>query len=183
MLKLSDNPPMLYPELPSLRDIPGRWWVAHTKSRFEKTFAHDLCCRGISYFLPMVRRTIVSGGRRRQGLSPLFSGYAFFAGDEHARHAALATDRLCQVIPATNQARLIDELCSIQRALSGELKLDPYPWAAVGRRCRIVRGALRGLEGIVIHREDGAMRLVLQVSMLGQGVAVEVEGAMLEGAG
>ncbi len=58
MLKLNDNPPIVYPEGASVADLPGQWWVAHTKARFEKAFAWDLLGRGIPYFLPMMLRTI-----------------------------------------------------------------------------------------------------------------------------
>ncbi len=53
MLKLADNPPILTPDVESLTDLDGTWWVAHTKTHFEKSFAWDLYSRGIGYFLPM----------------------------------------------------------------------------------------------------------------------------------
>ena len=33
MLKLSDNPAILTPEVQSLTELSGTWWVAHTKAR------------------------------------------------------------------------------------------------------------------------------------------------------
>jgi len=77
MLKISENPPILPPEVKTVSELTGQWWVAHTKSRFEKAFAWDLLRRGIGYFLPLVERVRVSGGRHRRVLAPLFPSYVF----------------------------------------------------------------------------------------------------------
>src|SRR3954468_15688254 len=109
MLKLSDNPEILYPAVEEVASITGTWWVGHTKSRCEKAFASDLAAKDIAYFLPMVERVTFSGGRKRRGMTPLFPGYVFFAGNEQVRHEALLTDRLCAVIAPPHQKQLINE--------------------------------------------------------------------------
>jgi hypothetical protein len=181
MLSIADNPPPRWPAGP-LADSAGRWWVAHTKARFEKAFAFDLLARRIPYFLPMAERTRVTGGRKRRAMTPLFSGYVFFRGGPDERHRALATDRLCQVIEVADQPRLSRELADLDRALGAGAALDPYPFAAVGRRCRVVAGPFEGLEGIVVRRDHSA-RLVIEVGMLGQGAAMEIDADLLEPAG
>ena len=178
MLKLDDNPPVTHPERP-LAEIAGRWFVGHTKARFEKAFAWDLLRADVAYFLPMVEKVSFSGGRKRRGMMPLFAGYVFFAGDDETRLTAMKTNRFCQVIPAPDQAGLLLELSSLQKALESKAMLDPYPYAAVGRRCRITAGPFEGVEGIVVQR-PGICKLVLQVSMLGQGAAMEIDAAVVE---
>jgi hypothetical protein len=182
MLSITDNPPPRWPAAGPLADLSGRWWVAHTKARCEKAFAFDLLARRIPYFLPMVERVRVSGGRKRRALMPLFPGYVFFHGGPDQRYRALATDRLCQVIEVADQARLARDLAGLERALGAGAPLDPYPFAALGRRCRVVAGPFEGLEGIVVRR-DGSARLVIEVGMLGQGAAMEIDADLLEPAG
>lgn len=179
MLKLSDNPPMLPDGAASVADLAGRWWVAHTKSRFEKAFAWELLRRRTGYFLPLIERVRVSGGRKRRVLLPLFPGYVFLCGTEDDRHAAMATNRLCQTIYVADQARLRGELASIEGALKGNADLDPYPFAVVGRRCRIVAGPFLGVEGVVVERGRLA-RLVLSIDVLGQSVSMEIDADLLE---
>lgn len=189
MLALSDNPPVLTPGLRSIADAVGRWWVAHTKSRCEKALAGDLLARGVAYFLPMTERVSVSGGRTRRAMAPLFPSYVFFCGDERddVSYRAAATGRLCRVIRVADQERLIRELIDVERVLAARAPLEPYPFAAVGRRCRVTAGPFRGLEGAVV-RCDGAeggsarhcTRIVLEVGMLGRGVAMEIDAALLE---
>ncbi len=179
MLRLSDNPPILSPGTESLAELTGRWWVAHTKSRFEKAFAWDLARSDIGYFLPLVKRTVFSGGRKRQVMAPLFSSYVFFCGSDEDRYVAMTTNRLCQTIRVVDQERFVGEIAGIEKVIAGGLPLDPYPFAAVGRRCRIRSGPLQGTEGVVIQRGRPA-RLVLEVGILGQGASVEIDADLLE---
>ncbi len=179
MLKPSDNPPMLTPSATSLTDLDGRWWVAHTKARFEKAFAWDLCRRNIGYFLPMIGRVRVSGGRKRQVLTPLFPSYVFFCGDDKDRHLALTTNRLCQAIEVTDQELLRRQLADLEKAIKGGAVLDAYPFAVVGRRCRVTAGAMQGIEGVIVDRAKLA-KVVLEVSMLGQGALMEIDPDLLE---
>ena len=179
VLKLSDNPLMLPESIESVSDLQGTWRVAHTKARFEKAFAHDMQRMGIGYYLPMIERVRVSGGRKRRVMAPLFVSYVFFCGSDEDRHAAMTTNRLCQAIEVPDQNRLVKELCCFEQALSGQVKLDPYPFAVVGHRCRVIAGPMIGLVGTVVRR-DKLARLVLEVSMLGQGASLEIECDLLE---
>ncbi len=179
MLKVSDNPPILTPDVDSLADLAGQWWVAHTKARNEKALAWDLLRRDIGYFLPMRERVFFSGGRRRRGLMPLFKSYIFFCGDAEDRQAALRTNRVCQTLDVADQARLVVELTAIEKALLGKADLEPYTGVAVGQRCRIVAGPFRNIEGLVVDRGARA-RLVLHVGLLGQGAAMSIEADLLE---
>jgi len=179
MLKLSDNPPILSPPVESLAEMPGRWWVAHTRARFEKAFAWDLIRRDIGYFLPMVLKVTVSGGRKRRGMKPLFGSYVFFCGGPDERYEAMRTDRVCSALQVQDQAQLIAELSAVLRALRGEAELDPHPFAVVGRRCRVVAGPFAGVEGVIQQRRSRT-RLILGVSVLGRGASMEIDADLLE---
>jgi len=135
--------------------------------------------KGIGYYLPMIERVRVSGGRKRRIMAPLFVSYVFFCGSEEDRYDAMATNRLCQTIEVPDQRLLNAELCFIEQALGGQAELDPYPFAVVGQRCRVTAGSMVGLVGTVVRR-DKLARLVLEVSMLGQGASLEIECDLLE---
>jgi hypothetical protein len=181
LLKLDENPPIRSPLAPSLNDLVGRWWVGHTKPRCEKAFAWDLHDSGIAYFLPMIERVRMSGGRKRRVMMPLFPSYVFFCGSDEDRYAALLTDRLCQTIEVKNSDQLVAELDYFDRALASDATFDPYPYAVVGQRCRVTAGPFEGIVGTVIRRDGVANpRLVLQVSLLGQGAAMEIDADLLE---
>ena len=179
MIALHKNPPVVYPPNRTVRDLTGQWWVAHTRSRHEKALAVDLQSMGVQYFLPMVQRTQIISGRRFRCLHPLFPGYVFFVGDSEDRYRALTTSHIANVINVVDQAQLVHELSQIELALTNPAGLDPFPFLQEGKRCRIARGALAGIQGVVVHR-SGTTRLVLQIEMLGQAVATEIDPSLLE---
>jgi transcriptional antiterminator RfaH len=179
VLKIRENPPILTPDVDTLAALRGTWWVAHTRARNEKALAWDLLGRGVGYFLPMRERVFFSGGRRRRGLLPLFTSYVFFCGNDDDRLAALRTNRVCRTLDVADQNRLVDELTAIEKALLGQAVLEPYAGVAIGQRCRIVAGPFRDIEGVVVERGSRA-RLVLNVGLLGQGAAMEIEADLLE---
>ncbi|OHB60359.1 MAG: hypothetical protein A2167_00380 [Planctomycetes bacterium RBG_13_46_10] len=180
MLKLSENPAILTPDVQSLADFTGTWWAAYTKSRFEKAFAWDMLSHGIGYFLPMREKVIFSGGRKRHIMSPLFKSYVFFCGTEQDRYTALTTNRVSRTIEVADQESLIEELLRIEKALLSKAVIDNYPRLPIGRRCRIISGPMMGIEGVVIKRKDAKARMVLEVTILGQGAVVEIDSDLLE---
>lgn len=183
MLKLSENPSILSPEFESVTELDGTWWIARTKARFEKTFAWDMYSHGIGYFLPMREKVIFSGGRRRRMMVPLFPLYVFFCGTELSRYTAMTTNRVCQTIEVVDQEGLIEELFNIERAIFNKAIIDQYPYLPIGRRCRVISGPMVGIEGVIIGRYDGKARMVLEVTILGQGTLVEVDADILEPVG
>ena len=179
MLKVSNNPPVRSPDVASIATLPGDWWVAHTKARFEKAFAWDLLGQKTPYLLPMIAKATVWRGRKRKSLVPLFPSYVFFCGGADARHRALATNRICQVIPVRDRKQFVRELAAIEKALDNGAAIEFYPFAAIGKRCRVASGPLEGLEGTVVQAM-GKTRLVLHVSILGQGASLETSVDVLE---
>ena len=58
--------------------------------------------------------------------------------------------------------------------------IDNYPRLPIGSHCRIISGPMMGIEGVVIKRKDAKARMVLEVTMLGQGAVVEIDSDLLE---
>lgn len=179
MLKVSENPPMIWPDVNSISDFTGLWWVAHTKSRNEKALAQDLIRKNISYFLPMIRKIRRRRGRTMRSLLPLFNGYLFFCGKENQRIELLRTNRVANLIEVKDQQKLLDELLQIEQAIRAGAPLTPYRYIKAGRRCRVTAGPLADLHGVVV-RTKNATRLVLQIDMLGQAASVEIDVDMIE---
>lgn len=182
MLKLEDNPPILFPEVSCLEDLDGLWWVAHTKARNEKALAWFLAKMDISYFLPLREKVSVRKSRRYKALLPLFSGYVFFNGDQDSRYSALTSNRIAQVIEVSDQLNLVHELTQIHKALDKGAQLDPHPHLKKGDRCRVISGPFEGTEGLLLQKKN-LTKLVLQVDILGQAAAMEIDADLLEAIG
>lgn len=193
MLKPSENPPITWPGVKSIRDFTGLWWVAHTRSRNEKALAQDLINKDISYFLPMSWKVQRRRQRTIRSFLPLFSGYLFFCGNENQRIELLRTNRVANIIEVKDQQRLLDELLQIERALQAGVPIAPHSYIKAGQHCRVIAGPLADLQGIIIgvpkHKKGhpggpvktkNAVRLVLQIDMLGQAASVEIDIDMIE---
>jgi transcriptional antiterminator RfaH len=179
MLKVSENPPIIWPQVESICDFAGQWWVVHTRSRNEKALARDLIHRNISYFLPMSWKVRRRSRRTIRSFLPLFSGYLFFCGQEDQRIELLRTNRVANIIKVKDQQKLIKELVQIDQALRAGAPLVPHKYIKAGQRCRVIAGPLIGLEGIVVKTKS-ATRLVLQIDILGQAASVEIDIDMIE---
>jgi len=156
-----------------------RWHVLQTKSRQEKALAETLLARGVRCFLPLVDVQRMHGNRRTRVEFPLFPGYLFLQGSLEDVYTADRTKRVAKVIPVFDQAKLAEELRSVELALeSASTPFDPFPFLKRGIRVEVSSGPLRGVRGIIEdrHKRD---RLILQVDILGQATSLEVDGALL----
>jgi len=95
VLKIHENPPLVWPPAESIRTFEGLWWVVHTKSRNEKVLAHDLKAKNISYFLPMTLKVSRRSHRTFKSLLPLFTGYVRTTGSNCSRPTAWSTCWKC----------------------------------------------------------------------------------------
>ncbi len=176
--------PYLYPEgrfagEPSAR--PGFWVCVRTRPRWEKKFAEWLIERRQTCFLPVFRHATCSGRKRRISLLPLFPGFVFVEGDRHKKDFA-QTGCVAYVLRpqgASEAVQLDRELGDVWRGLTSGLYVSPVHNLASGERCRIMQGPLHGVEAR-FERCGREGRLILQVEMMGGGVAVEVPSNEVE---
>ena len=159
--------------------LQGRWWVLHTKARNEKALSDDLRRLHIQHFLPLVRCRRSYAGRAREVTIPLFPSYVFLCGGEEDRLASLKTNRIANVLDVPDQDRLKVDLRQIQRVVESSKPVDLYPRLRKGCRCRVVRGSLAGLEGVVIRRPH-LWRVYVGVDFLGQSAELEIDPTLLE---
>lgn len=162
-------------------DLPGLWYVAHTRSRQEKILSGELTKLGVFNYLPLAERTTRSPATRRLSRSvvPVFPGYVFFKGSEEQRYLALRTNRIANVLEVPGQEQLLSELVHVQHLLASTDEFVIGQRLNVGDCGRITAGALEGLEGIVT-RHAGRLRLAMNVTILGQSVSVEVDHEIVE---
>jgi transcription antitermination factor NusG len=163
----------------ALAPLLDRWHVLHTRPRQEKAVAEVLDAAGVRFYLPCVRRTTVSGGRRRVSELPLFASYLFLHGPLESVYFAVSTRRVVRAIEVPDQQRLARELDHVRTAIESGAALERHAGLRPGTRVRVARGPLRGVEGTV---EEPARRgrLVLHVRTLAQGASLEIDPSVLE---
>jgi transcriptional antiterminator RfaH len=160
------------------------WYALHTRPRREKQASRHCLQLGIRHYLPLRRsepaRSGRKGQRRYSSEVPLFTSYLFAALDRQQRYDLLLTDCLVRTIEAVDQEQLREELRNVFMASRLGAALSLYPLLRRGRWVRVVSGPLAGLYGRISARKDEGFRLVLNVSILGSAVAVEVDMATVE---
>jgi transcription antitermination factor NusG len=165
----------------NLFDLPGgefTWWVAHTRSRREKSVARHLLNGQIPFYLPTREKQVRRAGRTLVSYLPLFPGYVFFRGDGHCRREVLRSHLLVRVLEVREQDVLNGELRQLRRLQESGAELVPLPDLVAGDAVRIVEGPFQGYSGVVL-RGPSRLRLVVSISMLRKAVAVEFERGSL----
>lgn len=155
------------------------WWAVYTKARQEKRLAHYLFRNEIPFFLPLVARQHVSGGRTLRSHVPVFTGYVFLFGTPEERLHSLTSNRISQVIAVPNQDELYGDLLQLQRLIESNMPLTIESRILPGQRVRVRHGSMAGLEGLVVARRRQT-KLLVAVNFLKQGVSIELDDFLLE---
>ncbi len=133
----------------------------------------------IPFYLPLVKKTNISRGRRRISLSPLFGGYMFLFAAEEERVRCLATNRISRVLTVEQPQQLIFDLRQFRQLIATNAPLTIEARLAPGRKVRVRQGAFAGLEGTVLKRR-GETRLLVAINFLQKGASVEIDDFLLE---
>jgi transcription antitermination factor NusG len=163
------------------QNLARNWFAVYTTCRHEKRVARNLGQRQIEHFLPIYRtqHTWKDGTRVMLDL-PLFPGYIFVRIDLHDRVGVLEVPGVVSMIGTAKQpAPLPDLEVEALRAGLDPTRAAPHPLLTVGQRVRITRGALAGVEGIVVRKKSG-FQVVLTLNLLMQSIAIEVSGDDVE---
>lgn len=160
------------------------WYAVHVRSRHEYKIEKDLLQKGVEVFLPLVNLRRKWTDRTKLVSFPLFPGYIFVHIDENSTHKKTVLQSpgvtryvcMCPGEPTPVPETQID---SLKRAIETGAPLDPYPYLKEGRRVRIRRGPLAGIEGILVKKEENSL-LVLSVDILQQGAALKIEAGEVE---
>ncbi len=160
------------------------WYAVHVKSRHEFQVCERLTGAGVTAFLPAVERLSRWKDRNKLISFPLFPGYLFvnIENTSSARLPVLKTKgvvRILGAVPGDPEPVPDEQVLSLKKAVEAGAALDPYPYLKEGRRVRIIRGPLKGVEGVLVQK-PGGHHLVLSVDILRQSTAVTIETGDVE---
>lgn len=175
--------PSLEPGVPAMAsDSP--WWALYTRHQHEKVVAQMLSTKGFEVFLPLYESTRRWKDRRKVLSLPLFPCYLFVRGGLDRKLQVVTTPGVHMMLYRGDRVAMVpeEEIDAIQRAISGPYRVEPHPFLKCGARVRVIRGALEGVQGILVRKKN-VCRLVLSVDMLAQAVAVEVNAWDVEPCG
>jgi len=152
------------------------WYAVYTCANHEKRVADQLASRSVEHFLPQYESVRQWKDRNVRLHQPLFSGYLF---------VHVAVQEKLRVLQVPGVVRLVgfngsptpmpeEDIDRIREFLGQGWRAEPHPYLQVGKRARVVRGPLRGLEGIIARRKNRS-RLVLSFDLIQRSMAIEMD--------
>ena len=155
------------------------WYVAHTRPRCEKKVAEFCEREGFHATLPLFKSVKKYPGKTIAFEKPLFANYVFVRLLPHQRKKVLQSDYVANLLDIPDQQTFQQQLDGILSALETDYEITALPHISVGRKVKIISGALRGLDGYVEERQ-GKLLVLLRLDFICQAAAVRVDASDLE---
>ena len=153
------------------------WLALYVRPRHEKSVQKILDYKGYQTSLPLkkcchTRRS----GTDWESEKPLISGYVFVAPDPQNLFHIVTTPGVVQVVGFGSGASGIpySEIEALERIAGSQLPVAQCAYTRIGEAVKLIRGPLKGVQGIVV-RECGAARLVVSIDMLRRSLSVEID--------
>jgi len=163
------------------RGAGRRWYAVFTIPQNEKSAARHLGLRDIESFLPTYQMVRVWKNRQRvQLVLPLFPSYLFVRISNRERAKVLQSPGVLRIVGNSREPLPVpDATIEFLRSDICSRKIEPYRELVVGQKVRIKNGAMQGLEGVLI-RKNNNLRFVLTIDLINQHAAVEIGAENLE---
>jgi transcription antitermination factor NusG len=176
MLDYGDHAILCSPEATAPAADNSQWFALAVKSRWEKAVVGALETKGFQTLLPLYKKQHQYTSRFKSFELALFPGYVFCRFNVHTRLPILTTPGVTQILGAGNTPIPVceAEIVSLLTAIRAHVPLQPFPFPQIGQRMRINRGALAGIEGIVVSFKQ-CLRLVLSITLLQRSVLLEID--------
>ncbi len=157
------------------------WYAIYVRPSHEAQVAKRFGIREIESYLPQYQVEHRWKNRCTRKLDlPLFPGYIFAHISPVQRVRVLEVPSVLFLVgSASSPTPLPDHEIEALRSGLAVRNALPHPFLKVGERARIRRGALAGMEGVVL-RSKNSLRVVISLELIMQSVAVEVDWAELE---
>jgi len=162
-------------------EIERRWYAVYTAPQNEKAAARQLHLREIESFLPTFETVRVWKNRQRVNLVlPLFPSYLFVRIHHKERVRVLQAPGVVRIVGNSREILpLPNNTIEFLRSALQVRKVEPFCELAVGQKVRVKTGALQGVEGILV-RKNNSLRFVIAIDLINQCASVEVAAEELE---
>jgi transcription antitermination factor NusG len=182
-MSTSDQSWELPNRVPSIGPCVENWYAVHTRARHERIVAQRLTEQGVTTFLPLVTEVHRWSDRRKSVELPLFGCYVFVrlaaTGEERLR--VLRIDGVFKFVGARGLGTPIAEaqIDAVRTLIGQQISWSAHPFLQIGQRVRVRGGALDGVEGILVSRNDDNT-LVVSIDAIQRSLAVRIQGYDVE---
>lgn len=163
--------------------LEKKWYVLHTRSRFENVVNDGLLKKSFEVFLPKVQVKSRRQDRKLMIRVPVFPGYLFVKSDLEAREHI-------EIVKTTGAVRIVgtkdgpvpvpgETIDSLKILVASGTPIQTGNRLVKGDRVLVVHGIFAGVVG-TFKRYRGKGRVIINVDTLGQTAGVEVDEADVE---
>jgi transcription antitermination factor NusG len=158
------------------RSSDEKWFATTVRPQHEATVVRWFKERGLDGFSPTYPVTKQWSDRKKTLRQPLFSGYVFCRFASSDCSTVLNTPGVRSIISFGGQPAVVPdrEIEQISAMIDSGRPLQPWPYLDRGKKIRIERGPLKGIEGLIVGPEDDC-RIVVSVTFLKRSVSVSVD--------
>ena len=141
----------------------------------------QLALREVEAFLPTYETTKVWKNRQRvKTVVPLFPTYLFVNIEKIERAKVLQSPGVIHIVGSNRQdSSIAASEIELLRSSVQVRSVEPYRELLVGKKVRIKRGSMEGIEGVLVRKGNG-LRFVLSLKLINQYAAIEVGAQDLE---
>lgn len=156
------------------------WFAVRVKPNHERSVAAMLREKGFEEFLPLFQSRRKWSDRTKVMDAPLFPGYLFCRLNVNCRISVLSTPGVLYLVGIGKTATPVDEqeINALQLLVRSGLPVIRSSTMVVGKRVRLEKGPLRGVEGVIVQVRRG-YQIFVSVTLLQRCVSVEVDSDSL----
>jgi transcription antitermination factor NusG len=162
-------------------NVSPRWYALQTRSRHEKKVDLRLKEKGVVSYLPLHTVYHRWSDRYQAVQAPLFSCYVFVFIALRDRMPVLQTAGAVNLVSFNSVPARIPEaqINAIKQVLESQASAEIADYLTPGKKVRIARGPLKGLEGTFLTAKNN-YRVVIAIEAIKQAIAVEIDPRDLE---
>jgi len=156
------------------------WYAVYTCANHEKRVADQFADRNVEHFLPQYESMRRWKDRKVRLQLPLFPGYLFVHMVAQERLRVLQVPGVVRLV-GFNGSLLpmpLEDIERIREFLRQGRRAEPHSYLQAGRKARVVRGPLAGMEGVTLRRKNRS-RLVVSFDLIQRSFAIEIDEADL----
>lgn len=155
------------------------WYALKVRTRSEMLAIASLDHYGFESCCPLTKTRTQYSDRAKTTLEPMFPGYLFCRFELSSKAKVLASSSVERVIGFGSQPIPVpaSEIDAVRRMVDQGAAAAPN--AKPGDRIRVIAGALKGVEGVLV-RESDTNSLVASVQLLQRFVSLRIDPAVIE---
>ena len=158
------------------------WFAIYTKSRNEKRVAELLSQQGIENYLPLMKKMRIWSDRKKLVEIPLFSSYIFVNIDEKEYYECLKVPGVVKFVSFERKRVSVPsyQIEAIRKYVeTGEELIPNEGDFTIGKRVRVTRGGMKGLEGRLTE-VLGKQRVKVEIESIQQSLFLQIPLGSLE---